>query len=152
MMGASNPRMEHFAESEPDPATPVSGDKPGRRAIDTQRKARARILVEWLGGLNPPDPSRNIHQPGEYVDALLKSIGVSDGVDEERLREVWGQVAGQFVAQHTVPESIRGGVLVLRVLQPAMKFHLQQMSGKLLGNLHRELGTDTVKKVVFKIG
>ena len=33
-----------------------------------------------------------------------------------------------------------------------MKFHLQQMSGKLLENLHRELGVDTVKKVVFKIG
>ena len=61
-------------------------------------------------------------------------------------------MAGQFVAQHTVPESIRSGVLVLRVLQPTMKFHLQQMSGKLLENLHRELGVDTVKKVVFKIG
>ena len=82
-------------------------------------------MIEWLGGLNPPDPSRNIHQPREFVDGLLEEYWhVSDGVDEARLREVWANVAGEFVAQHTVPESIRSGVLVLRVLQPAMKFHL----------------------------
>ncbi|NNJ44190.1 MAG: DUF721 domain-containing protein [Akkermansiaceae bacterium] len=116
------------------------------------RKARARILSEWRGGLDPPNPERNIHQPGEYLDDLLKTIGLSDGVDEQRLKDVWSLVAGPFVAQHTVPESIRGGVLVLRVLQPTMKFHLQQMSGKLLENLHRELGEGIVKQVVFKIG
>ena len=117
-----------------------------------EKKARARILAEWLGGVNPPDPSRNIHKPGEYLDELLQTIGMSDGVDEERLKEVWTAVAGEFVARHTAPESIRKGVLVLRVLQPAMKFHLQQMSGQLLQNLHRELGKTTVTKVVFKIG
>ena len=152
MMGPSKPPLETYAGSSSGSARPVSEDKKGNSASDPLRKARARILIEWLGGLNPPNPSRNIHQPSEYVDDLLKTIGVSDGVDEERLKEVWSHVAGQFVAQHTVPESIKDGVLVLRVLQPAMKFHLQQMSGKLLGNLHKELGKDTVKKVVLKIG
>ncbi len=90
--------------------------------------------------------------PGEYLDDLLKAVGLSEGVDEERLKTVWKDVAGDFVAQHTVPDSIRNGVLVLRVVQPAMKFHLQQMSGKLLENLHRELGVENIKQVVFKIG
>lgn len=122
------------------------------KSASASAKARAKILIEWLGGVDPPNPSRNIHQPGEYLDQLLKSIGVAEGIDEQRLKEVWGAVAGQFVAQHTIPESIRNSVLVLRVLQPTMKFHLQQMSGKLLENLHRELGKETVKQVVFKIG
>jgi len=152
MMGASNPNSGKSMGSSGEPGmTPPSGR---RRAyvLPQEKKARARILAEWLGGIDPPDPSRNIHKPGEFLEKLLKTIGVSEGVDEMRLKEVWGAVAGQFVAQHTVPESIRNGVLVLRVLQPAMKFHLQQMSGKLLENLHRELGKNTVKKVVFKIG
>lgn len=119
------------------------------RAVD---RARARIISEWRGGVDPPKPGRNIHQPGEFLDSLLKSVGMSEGVDEQRLKDVWGSVAGEFVARHTVPDSIRGGVLVLRVLQPTMKFHLQQMIGKLLENLHRELGQSTVKQVVFKIG
>lgn len=156
MMAANNSDTGNTTGSDSEPrkitSRAKSGTKRGTAASEQQRKARARILIEWLGGLNPPNPSRNIHQPREFVDSLLKSIGISDGVDEARLREVWANVAGQFVAQHTVPESIRSGVLVLRVLQPTMKFHLQQMSGKLLENLHRELGVDTVKKVVFKIG
>ncbi len=128
--------------------------KSGSRKTGSQagNKARSRILTEWRGGIDPPNPTRNIHQPGEYLDELLKVIGLSEGIDEQRLKDVWSLVAGQFVSQHTVPESIRGGVLVLRVLQPTMKFHLQQMSGKLLENLHRELGDGIVKHIVFKIG
>lgn len=151
-MGTNNPHSGKSTGSGSGRVRPRANAKRSVADNEQQRKARARILIEWLGGLNPPHPSRNIHQPGEYIDDLLKTVGVSDGVDEERLKEVWGNVAGAFVAQHTVPESINRGVLVLRVLQPAMKFHLQQMSAKLLENLHRELGKDTINKVVFKIG
>ena len=115
-------------------------------------KARNKILTQWRGGIDPPNPARNIHQPAEFLDDLLKVIGLSDGVDEERLKEGWSRVAGQFVAQHTVPDSIKNGVLVLRVVQPAMKFHLQQMQGKLLENLRAELGNGVVNQIVFKIG
>lgn len=110
------------------------------------------MLTEWRGGIDPPHPARNIHQPEEFLSGLLKSVGLSDGVDERRLKEVWGTVAGEFVAKHTVPESIRNGVLVLRVLQPTMKFHLQQLHGKLLENLRNELGDGVVKQIIFKIG
>jgi predicted nucleic acid-binding Zn ribbon protein len=115
-------------------------------------RARAKILTEWRGGIDPPNPARNIHKPEEFLADLLKVIGLSEGIEEERLKEVWNRVAGDFVARHTVPESIRDGILILRVLQPTMKFHLQQMSGKLLENLRRELGTDNIKQVIFKIG
>ena len=123
-----------------------------RRDTKVRKKARSKILTEWRGGINPPDPTRNIHLPSEYLDDLLKSIGLSDGIDEQRLKDCWSQVAGKFVSQHSKPDSFKNGVLVLRVVQPMMKFHLQQMSGKLLENLRRELGEGTVKQVVFKIG
>lgn len=77
---------------------------------------------------------------------------MSDGIDQARLKDCWSKVAGEFVSRHTVPESIRGGVLVLLVLQPTMKFHLEQMRGKLLDNLRRELGAGVVKQIVFRIG
>ncbi|MFK7909636.1 MAG: DUF721 domain-containing protein [Akkermansiaceae bacterium] len=115
-------------------------------------RARAKILTEWRGGIDPPKPARNIHEPDEFLSDLLKVIGLSEGIEEERLKEVWNRVAGDFVAKHTVPESIRDGILILRVLQPAMKFHLQQMSGKLIENLTRELGSHSIKQVIFKIG
>jgi len=109
-------------------------------------------MTQWRGGVDPPSPVRNIHQPEEYLSDLLKGLGLSEGIDEVRLKEAWSRVAGEFVSKHTVPESLRKGVLTLRVLQPAMKFHLQQMSGQLLKNLHKELGQGVVKQVIFKIG
>ena len=115
-------------------------------------RARAKILTEWRGGIDPPDPARNIHQPGEFMQDLLKVIGLSEGIEEQKLKEIWNRIAGDFVAKHTVPESIRDGILILRVLQPTMKFHLQQMSGKLLENLRRELGSSAIRQVIFKIG
>ncbi len=128
--------------------------RPRRRGRGTThaKRVRQQLLTEWRGGVDPPSPTRNIHQPGEFLSDLLQSVGLSEGIDEGRLKESWGAVAGEFVSKHTVPESIRGGVLVLRVLQPAMKFHLQQMSGKLLANMRRELGDGVVKQIIFKIG
>jgi len=152
MMATSNTDSGYSGDGGENSRGPGFRAQQGRTSSQQEKKARARILAEWLGAYKRPDPSRNIHQPGEYLEGLLESIGLSEGVDEQRLKEVWTAVAGDFVASHTVPESIRKGVLVLRVLQPTMKFHLQQMSGKLLENLHRELGKETISKVVFKIG
>jgi len=115
-------------------------------------RVRNQLLTEWRGGIDPPSPTRNIHQPGEFLSELLKGVGLSEGINADKLKESWSVVAGDFVSKHTVPESIRGGVLVLRVLQPAMKFHLQQMSGKLLENMRQELGDGVVKQIKFVIG
>lgn len=123
-----------------------------RRDTKVRKKARNKILTEWRGGLNPPDPRRNIHEPSEYLDDLLKAVGLSDGIDEQQLKECWSRVAGDFVSKHSKPDSFKNGVLVLRIVQPMMKFHLEQMSSKLLGNLREELGKGVVKQVVFKIG
>ena len=125
-----------------------SGSRGGARI----HRVRNQLLTEWRGGIDPPSPTRNIHQPSEFLSELLKGVGLSEGINADRLKESWSVVAGEFVSKHTVPESIRGGVLVLRVLQPAMKFHLQQMSGKLLENMRQELGDGVVKQIKFVIG
>lgn len=143
-------------QNDPSGSTGPKGSKPyprrSARGGAHLRHVRHKLLTQWRGGVNPPSPVRNIHQPDEFLSGLLKSVGLSDGIDESRLKESWSTVAGEFVSKHTVPESIRGGVLVLRVVQPAMKFHLQQMSGKLLENMRRELGDGVVKQIRFKIG
>lgn len=146
-MGSNPYRPDNRRGSRP----PKRGGRKSRKAAHT-KKVRNQLLTEWRGGIDPPSPVRNIHQPAEFLSGLLKEVGLSDGIDETRLKESWSRVAGDFVSKHTVPESIRGGVLVLLVLQPTMKFHLQQMRGRLLDNMRRELGEGVVKQIVFKIG
>ena len=113
---------------------------------------RELTLRQWRFGDPVPDPNRNIHQASEHLDGLLQKMGVQGGMDEQRLRDAWGKVAGDFVAKHAEPESFKKGVLVLTVLQPSMRFHLEQMKGKLMQNFRNELGEGVVKQVRFKIG
>jgi predicted nucleic acid-binding Zn ribbon protein len=56
------------------------------------------------------------------------------------------------IAQHTSPVSLRKGELVLRVSQPAMRFHLEQMKPMLLERLRMQLGKDRLKAIRFTLG
>ncbi len=120
----------------------------GKR-IEALRRA---ILREWRGGDEPEHLDSRVHGSGEFLDAILKSAGASEGVDEERLRELWREVAGDFVARHAAPDSLKGGCLTLKVLQPSMRMHLEQMKGRLLENLKAELGKECVKSIRFRLG
>ena len=129
-----------------------STNKNKKQLPHTMKWLREMTLRQWRHGDPVKDPGRNIHLAAEHVDSILKKVGVDGGLDEQRLRQVWAKVAGDYVAKNAEPESFRNGVLVLRVVQPAMRFHLEQMKGQLLKNFHRELGSNVVKQVRFKIG
>lgn len=113
---------------------------------------RALTLKQWRFADPVKDPNRNIHSASEHLDKLLKEVGVTGGMEQERLLDAWQAVAGDFIAKNATPESLKRGILVLRVLQPSMRFHLEQMKGKLMQNLKRELGVGVVKQIRFKIG
>ena len=112
---------------------------------------RRSILREWYGGEDPPDDN-SFAKAESLVRAVLKSAGADQGIDEERLKEAWRSIAGDLVARHASPESLRNGCLVLKVLQPAMRFQLEQLKPQLLGKLREKLGEGVVKSVRFTLG
>ncbi|MEO1856602.1 MAG: DUF721 domain-containing protein [Rubritalea sp.] len=118
----------------------------------TMKWMRELTLRQWRHGDPVTDLNRNIHQASEHLDKLLSKMGVSGGMDEQKLRSAWVKVAGDFVAKHAEPKSLNKGVLVLTVIQPSMRFHLEQMKGKLLKNFSDELGEGIVRQVHFIVG
>ena len=112
---------------------------------------RALTLRQWRHGDPVKDPIRNIHHAGEHIDELLKELGASGELEAAQLNEAWVKVAGGFIAKNAKPESLKKGVLVLRVVQPTLKFQLEQMKGKLLQNFKRELGEGVVKMIILRI-
>lgn len=90
---------------------------------------------------------KNCSKAGDWVDSILSSLKIADGIEEGRIREGWKAVAGEFVAGQTEVVSLKRGVLVLRVLQPTMRFHLEQSRGSLLQNVRRELGPSAVREI-----
>ncbi len=118
------------------------------RSIDWMR---ALVLRQWRHGEPVKNPTRNIQHAGEFLDKLLEEVGASGSIEEKHLHDAWEKVAGDFIAKNSKPESLKKGVLVLRVIQPALRFQLEQMKGKLLQNFKHELGEGIIKTIVLKV-
>jgi predicted nucleic acid-binding Zn ribbon protein len=115
-------------------------------------KIREEILREWRGAEEPADLNAGIHLAEKFVAAILRSAGMEDGLNEDQVRATWKELAGDFIAAHTEPISVKGGNLVLRVTQPALRFQLEQMKPMLLKRIRTQLGENKVKSIKFQLG
>jgi hypothetical protein len=113
---------------------------------------REEILREWRGADEAADLNAGIHRPDQFIASILRSAGLQDGIHEDELRAAWKELAGDFIARHTEPASVKGGHLVLRVTQPAMRFHLEQMKPMLLSRIREQLGENRILSVKFTLG
>lgn len=124
---------------------------PFKRSSHSREWLRALTLRQWRHGDPVKDPMRNIAHASESLDKILEEVGAAGGLEEKQLIDAWQRVAGDFIAKNAKPESLKKGVLVLRVVQPTLKFQLEQMKGKLLQNFRRELGDGVVKVITLRI-
>lgn len=115
-------------------------------------RIREEILREWRGADEPSDLNAGIHTADQFIAAILRAAGAEDGIHEEEVRSAWKELAGEFIARHTEPVSVKGGHLVLRVTQPALRFQLEQMKPMLLTRIRAQLGENRIKSVKFNIG
>ena len=113
---------------------------------------REQILREWRGYDEVKSLNSGIHKPGEFMASILKSAGMADGLHDDEVREGWRELAGDFIAEHTDPISVANGRLTLRVTQPAMRFHLEQMKPMLLERVQAKLGKEHIKSIHFTLG
>ncbi|YCM46228.1 DUF721 domain-containing protein [Verrucomicrobiaceae bacterium 227] len=126
--------------------------KGGSKKERARRQMRADIIHQWVGAPRPLNLNKNISEASAHIESILEAIGVRGGLDEERVKEAWSSLAGELVAKQTEPVSLRKGCLTLRVLQPAMRYHLEQLKPGLLRKLQAELGEDNVKSLRLTIG
>lgn len=113
---------------------------------------RKEILSEWRGCEEATDLNQGIHPAEKFISAILRSAGAEDGLHEDQVRSAWKELAGDFIFRHTEPVSVKNGHLVLRVTQPAMRFHLEQMKPMLLTRIRAQLGENRIKSVKFALG
>lgn len=113
---------------------------------------REELLQEWRGAEEPADLNAGIHLAEKFVTAILRAAGAEDGLHEDQVRATWKELAGDFIAAHTEPVSVKSGNLVLRVTQPALRFQLEQMKPMLLKRIRIQLGEDKVKSIKFTLG
>ena len=131
---------------------PAKGPEDGKNGVPDVRAMRADIVGQWVGASRPLNLNKNVTEASTHLEAILESIGVSGGLEEERVKEAWASLAGELVAKQTEPVSLRKGCLTLKVLQPAMRYHLEQLKSGLLRKLQKELGESNVTSLRLTIG
>ena len=95
----------------------------------------------------------DLHTAESLLGDILSRLPLDgDGMDPELLREGWLKAAGPFLGQQSNLLSIVKGVATIQVLQPAMRYHLQQWQGALLGKLKDQFGKDAVHSIRIRIG
>lgn len=110
------------------------------------------VLSEWRGCDEATDLNSGIRRADQFISAILSSAGFQDGVHEDELRAAWKELAGDFIARNSEPLSVKGGHLVLRVTQPAMRFHLEQMKPILLSRIREHFGDQRILSIKFTLG
>ena len=113
---------------------------------------RAQVLREFRGVGEPLDLEANVSTPADVLTDILKDLRLTEGIEESLLRGAWSEVAGEFVGRQTEPVSLNKGKLTLKVIQPSMRFHLEQSKKDLLQRLQQKLGRDTIREVHLMLG
>ncbi len=123
-----------------------------KRKPTRQQGIHDELVSEWLGCDKPLNLGKNISEASDWIDAILKKQFFADGLNEEEVKAAWKEIAGDFIASNTEPVSVKEGHLVLRVTQPAMRFHLEQLKPELLKNIRSRFGKGKVKSIRFNLG
>jgi predicted nucleic acid-binding Zn ribbon protein len=126
---------------------------PRKRKTEKRRETiHEELMHEWLGCDDPLNLNENISTASDWVEQILRKQFFAESLNEEEVKSAWKDIAGDFIGAHTEPVSVKEGHLSLRVTQPAMRFHLEQMKGDLLRKIQGHFGKNKIKSIKFTLG
>ncbi|MEP6698307.1 MAG: DUF721 domain-containing protein [Verrucomicrobiota bacterium] len=114
---------------------------------------RAAVLAEWRGLPEKKLRPDRWQAPGELLPKLMQQLGLSERLHETEVIEAWKNIVGEFIAGHSSPVSLRGGILSVRVLQPALHYQFEQISkAEILRKLKQRFGAKLIREIRFRVG
>jgi predicted nucleic acid-binding Zn ribbon protein len=112
---------------------------------------RKRVLEEWRGLPEEPERRERCLPASEALKKLLRKLGLSERVNEQEIRAAWGEIVGDFLAEHSLPVSVRDGVLVVQVIQPTVRYELDRSWKRdILRRLQARFDAKIVREVRFR--
>ena len=146
--GRMIPLAAHVIMSE----QPVSR-KPARTLESKRRAQQRRVLADWRGVYIPPDLSGYERKVSDVVGRVLKKAGIEDRVSHEHIAVEWESTVGVFLATHSRPVALRRGVLIVAVLQAAVRYDMERRHKRdILARLQQLYATAKIKDVKFQNG
>jgi predicted nucleic acid-binding Zn ribbon protein len=115
-------------------------------------RLRAQVIAEWRGLPETPFPQDTSKPVSEVLAKLLTKLGLQTRVREQEIISAWREVVGDFAAQHSTPVSLVEGVLYVRVLQPSMRYELENTWRREILRKLKERFPKGVRDIRFRTG
>ena len=87
----------------------------------------------------------------ESVDRLLRSWGSASVAATGSVFADWDEIVGPQLAGHAHPRSLRNGVLVVAVRDPAWATQLRFLEAELVARIGQSTGSDEVRAIQVRV-
>jgi hypothetical protein len=113
------------------------------------RAIRSRVLQEWRGLPGEPRPDRS-SPVREILEKLLPKLGIEARIKEQDIQEAWVGIVGEFLAKHSQPERLVAGTLMIRVIQPSVRYELDRTwKPEIIRKLRQTFGEKVIREIKF---
>jgi predicted nucleic acid-binding Zn ribbon protein len=89
---------------------------------------------------------------GEILGKVLKKRRIPHTASDRRLVELWQGCVGPSIAAQTHPESVKRGILYVRVSAPVWMHQLQFLKEEIIEKLHRMDPPREIRGLFFSVG
>ena len=90
---------------------------------------------------------RRVLSLDDVVGQLLRHEGLETPLQQKRLIDAWGKVAGNVVEKYTAEKFIRNQTLFVKIQNPALRSDLSMMRSELVRKLNAEVGSMLITDV-----
>ena len=113
---------------------------------------RKKILSDWRGLNEPVERPDKCASVGALLQKILPKLGLNERLGEQQVMEAWQEIVGDFLARHSLPVALSGGVLTVQVLQPSVRYELDRnWKTDILARLQTRFGPRTVREIRFRL-
>lgn len=112
---------------------------------------RKRVLADWRGLAEVSEKPDRCQAVPDALKKLLPKLGLKERLNEQEVQAAWRETVGDFLADHSVPISVRAGILIVQVLQPTVRYELDRTwKPEILRKLQARFGAQTIREVRFR--
>jgi predicted nucleic acid-binding Zn ribbon protein len=105
--------------------------------------------MEWRGLPGEPRPDR-ASPIGDVLKKLLPKLGLDSRIREQDIQEAWVGIVGEFIAQHSMPDRLVAGTLMIRVIQPSVRYELDRTwKAEIIRKLKERFGEKMIRDIKF---
>ena len=86
----------------------------------------------------------------KVLDEILESKSLRKGIIDVRINELWYEIMGANITHYTEKIILKGNTLLVSLNSSALRVELSYGKEKIIKMMNKELGSETIKKIVLR--